>query len=495
MENQSVKIIDVDNGKELFQLMGHEGRVDDLSSSPFAVWGPNGELIVSFSEYDGTIRLWDAVNGKELWRLNWEDKRYWCHGEPVRFSPDGKQILGLSNQFIRVWDVENGQEKFVIKNDEPPCDEDNAGFLCACYSPDSKYVFASLRGCIKGWDAENGKEVFNYNVGQGINYIDISSDWKVLLGLDVDEIGILDIQSGNSRRMVVSKGESFQFGSTIAKFAPDGQHFFTIPADEWEGGPDSGPIRIWKTSPVDSICDMEDYEINEIGVVNGKIVEISDAYIIVLDVKTKKEILKIERGEFALVQGYHGCDCASIRSDGKRLAYASAEGIIQIWDIERGEQINSFKMKMFDGGMQSVEYSPDGKCLLYGFLGFEAAPSGLLTLDAETGIVLNDFPGGGSASYSPDGKYVISEFINVYDVESREEIAVLDTRELNEGGLWEVFFAPDGKHIKAVFQDEYGNKKYKSWYWPSLQELIDKARERFEDNPLTPEERRQYHLE
>ena len=31
--------------------------------------------------------------------------------------------------------------------------------------------------------------------------------------------------------------------------------------------------------------------------------------------------------------------------------------------------------------------------------------------------------------------------------------------------------------------------------FPPLQELIDETRERFKDNPLTPEERRQYYLE
>ena len=33
------------------------------------------------------------------------------------------------------------------------------------------------------------------------------------------------------------------------------------------------------------------------------------------------------------------------------------------------------------------------------------------------------------------------------------------------------------------------------WDYPPLEELIKETRERFKDNPLTPEERRKYYLE
>ena len=38
-------------------------------------------------------------------------------------------------------------------------------------------------------------------------------------------------------------------------------------------------------------------------------------------------------------------------------------------------------------------------------------------------------------------------------------------------------------------------KKIIIWDYPPLEELIKETRERFKDNPLTPEERRKYYLE
>ena len=52
-------------------------------------------------------------------------------------------------------------------------------------------------------------------------------------------------------------------------------------------------------------------------------------------------------------------------------------------------------------------------------------------------------------------------------------------------------FSPDGK--KIAFGSTDGTILI--WDNPSLQQLIDDARERFKDYPLTPEERRKYYLE
>lgn len=58
-------------------------------------------------------------------------------------------------------------------------------------------------------------------------------------------------------------------------------------------------------------------------------------------------------------------------------------------------------------------------------------------------------------------------------------------------GVNSVAFSPDGKRIVSGSADE----TIRIWDWTPLQELMDKARERFKNRELAPEERWKYYLE
>ena len=57
-------------------------------------------------------------------------------------------------------------------------------------------------------------------------------------------------------------------------------------------------------------------------------------------------------------------------------------------------------------------------------------------------------------------------------------------------GVNSASFSPDGKRIVSA-----GDNTIRIWDYPSLQELIDETRERSKNRQLTPEERRKYYLE
>lgn len=52
-------------------------------------------------------------------------------------------------------------------------------------------------------------------------------------------------------------------------------------------------------------------------------------------------------------------------------------------------------------------------------------------------------------------------------------------------------FSHDGKYILSASRDN----TIKLWEFPTLQEIIEKTRERFKNNPLTKEERIKFYLE
>ncbi len=98
----------------------------------------------------GEVKLWDAQTGKE-------GHSFRSQSGPIRgisFSPDGKQILGVSGpRTVKVWDARTGKEDLCLEGH-------NAGVFRVCFSPDGKQIAGSGHGQpVKLWDARTGKEI------------------------------------------------------------------------------------------------------------------------------------------------------------------------------------------------------------------------------------------------------------------------------------------------------------------------------------------------
>jgi WD40 repeat protein/serine/threonine protein kinase len=86
-------VYDLADCRELLTLVGHEGRVEDVSCSP------DGTKIATASQ-DRTARVWDAATGEELLTLRGHAGRVGS----VVFSPDGRRVLTTSeDRTARIW--------------------------------------------------------------------------------------------------------------------------------------------------------------------------------------------------------------------------------------------------------------------------------------------------------------------------------------------------------------------------------------------------------
>ena len=196
--DDTVRIWDVQTGKELRKIDAHKAMVGRV------VFSPNGKVLASRGALDGTVRLWDPITGTQLqkfvglskinpWRFNHdlalaispdsktvattarnalilfdigsgaEVKRLPSnvYGITVAYSPDGKLLAtggvdpGDDVYSLRIWDVAAGKElrKCTLPKNEPPTylswDPNNNGRFAAVVAEDDMHIF----------DANTGKEV------------------------------------------------------------------------------------------------------------------------------------------------------------------------------------------------------------------------------------------------------------------------------------------------------------------------------------------------
>ncbi|KAI9674565.1 MAG: hypothetical protein M1822_009060, partial [Bathelium mastoideum] len=138
--------------------------------------------------------------------------------------------------------------------------------------------------------------------------------------------------------------------------------------------------------------------------------------------------------------------------DGKRLASASADQTVRLWDAESGAPLQTFEGH--SDRVRSVTFAPDGKRLA------SASDDQTVRLwDAESGAPLQTFEGHSdwvhSVIFAPDGKRLASasadQTVRLWDAESG---APLQTFEGHSDRVHSVIFAPDGKRLASASADQ-----------------------------------------
>jgi tricorn protease-like protein len=217
--DHTVRIWDALAGKEVSKLEGHTDEVNSVAFSP------DGRHIVSGSR-DNTVRIWDALVGKEISRLEGHTNSVMS----VTFSPDGRHVVsGSCDKTVRIWDALAGREVRKLKGHT-----DSVWFVAI--SPDGRHVVSGSGDyTVRIWDALAGKEVSRLEGHTDlVRSVVFSPDSRHIVSGSYDKtVRIWDAQAGKE----VSRLEGHTDSVSSVAFSPDGRHVVS--------GSHDNTVRIW----------------------------------------------------------------------------------------------------------------------------------------------------------------------------------------------------------------------------------------------------------
>jgi WD40 repeat protein len=144
-------------------------------------------------------------------------------------------------------------------------------------------------------------------------------------------------------------------------------------------------------------------------------------------------------------------DSVAFSPDGKRLASASKDDTVILWDVAGRKPLAT--LKGHQGRVWSVAFSPDGKRLASA-----SDDKTVILWDVDSRKPLATLQGHRSevhgVAFSPDGKRLASagndKTVILWDVDSRKPLATLVG---HQGRVWGVAFSPDGKRLASASTD------------------------------------------
>ncbi len=318
--DQTVKLWDAANGRLLNTLSGHDDWVSTVS------WSADGTRLASGS-YDKTVKLWDPSSGRLLNTLAGHDN----YVLSVCWSADGTRLAsGSYDKTVKLWDPSSGRVLNTLSG------HDNY-VLSVSWSPDgTRLASGSGDQTMKLWGAASGS-LLNTLSGHDDFVLSWSPDGTRLASGSSDRtVKLWDAASG-SLLNTLSGHDNYVLS---VSWSPDGTRLAAGSSDKtvklWD--PASGRFlnSVSEDGPVQSITWSPDGE----------------------PIASEEQAAHVRPNLQGLAPSFLVTSAAR-SPDGQRLALSSAQGFLEIWDLEADPPRPLIRLYSIPGG-SGFAATPDG---------------------------------------------------------------------------------------------------------------------------------------
>ena len=374
-KDQTIRLWDVKTGKHIRTLTGHESDITELSFSP------DGSTLISVSR-DMTINFWDITSGELKLPLAIQgvitDKI-----EPKEkikgtfFSPE-KNILVTADEFgtLHLWNTTNGILKHTFSDNNQ--ENKNTGSVKwvenVLFSPDGKLVLSLVNDYeIRLWNLESGKRIRFYgNVRSISNKASFSPDGKTLAtGDGRGVIQIWDIESGKNTKNVSNISSNFCIMAGLLSYREYDTYnmMFTQNGEKFINTELIGTIHVWDTvkKQLHTLLKKDNSKFQPF----NSVLTSPDGYTIASWSMREDETIQlwnVDTGEHKrTLEGYKGGNKRVVFSmDSRTLASWSSyqDTTIRLWDVATGRLKET--LKGHKNLIESVTFSPVGNILVSG---------------------------------------------------------------------------------------------------------------------------------
>jgi WD40 repeat protein/uncharacterized caspase-like protein len=389
----TIKLWEMATGRELRNLSS--GGTNTASLSPVFAWSPDSRLLAA-SGGNNTVRIWDVTTGREVRALTGATGSFMSAlgVNFVGFSTDGRKLVTISDS-IRVWDTATWLEASSIQTSNVGFGGFTGGNGGVALSPDGTQLARVETDQIKFIDPMNGKELRSVSLPDSeIHNVELAftADGRLLAaGAEDKKLRVWDITS-KAERVKTTTQNNF----AIIKFSSDGR--LVAVGDNYI-------VHVWDTS---SGKEVSTITVPNIGVYqenggvfsaftpDGKRLATSGfgTQTYIWEVETGKQVQQFKgrtNMAYAVAFSEDGTQLTSggrtrwdLRTgqgrrlsssqtdkqlgmpspDGKLIAmFAPNTSAVTIYDATNGKTLQTLTRANFDGGVERVRFSRDGRSL------------------------------------------------------------------------------------------------------------------------------------